>query len=84
MAKFIDDEVEGLKDKGLIYDVRSNYAAKVVLAPKDNSWRMCLNYKGLNSRTVSDRYPLPNIEDLYQAMEGCQYFSKIDLLSGYW
>ena len=71
-------------DKGLIYPASSNYAAKVVLAPKGNTWRMCLDYKGLNKRTITDKYPLPNIEDLYAAMIGSKYFSKIDLLSDYW
>ena len=84
MSKFIDDEVGALYEKGLIYDTKSNYAAKVVLAPKGDTWRMFLDYKGLNKRTVSDKFPLPNIEDLYASMEGCRYFSKIDLLSGYW
>ena len=45
---------------------------------------MCLDYKGLNRRTVVDKYPLPNIEDIYASMVGSKYFSKIDLLSGYW
>ena len=45
---------------------------------------MCLDYRGLNARTISDKYPLPNIEDIYAKVAGKKYFSKIDLLSGYW
>ena len=84
MTSFIDTEVHELLEKGLIYPTGSNYAAKVVLAPKGDTWRMCLNYKGLNERIVSDKYPLPNIEDIFASMIGCKYFSKIYLLSRYW
>ena len=45
---------------------------------------MCLNYVGLNSHTRPDRYPLPNIEDIYPWMPGKRFFSIIDLLFGYW
>ena len=57
MAKFIDKEVQDLLDKGLIYSSNSSYAAKVILAPKGDSWRMCLNSVGVNKKTVRDRYP---------------------------
>ena len=84
LAKFIVDEVQGLLDKGLIYPIDSPWAAKVILAPKGESWRMCLNYVALNAKTKADRYPLPNIEDLYTWLGGKRIFSIIDLLSGYW
>ena len=71
-------------DRELIYSSSSPWAAKVVLAPKEDSWRMCLDYRGLNLKTKPDKYPLPHIEDLYQYVATKRYFSKIDLLSGYW
>ena len=80
----ITGEVQALLDKGLIYPVDSQWAAKVILAPKGESWRMCLNYVALNAKTKADRYPLPNIEDLYTWLGGKKVFSIIDLLSGYW
>ena len=45
---------------------------------------MCLNYVGINDKTKIDRFPLPNIEDIYTWLSGKAYFTKIDLLSGYW
>ena len=84
LEEFIDKEIKVLLDKGLIYKSKSSYAAKVVMAPKGESWRMCMNYVAINVKTKPDRYPLPNIEDLHTWLAGKRVFSIIDLLSSYW
>ncbi|GJR95866.1 putative reverse transcriptase domain-containing protein [Tanacetum coccineum] len=45
--------------------------------------RMCIDYKELNKLTIKNRYPLPRINDLFDQLQGSQFFSKIDLRSGY-
>ena len=84
LMEFIDKEIQQLLEKGLIYKSKSSWAAKIIMAPKGESWRMCMNYVGINSKTCPDRYPLPNIEDLHTWLAGKKVFSIIDLLSGYW
>ncbi|GBG85477.1 hypothetical protein CBR_g40118 [Chara braunii] len=44
---------------------------------------MCIDYRDLNAITVKNREPLPRIDDLLDRVQGCRYFSKIDLTSGY-
>ncbi|GBG74915.1 hypothetical protein CBR_g19429 [Chara braunii] len=44
---------------------------------------MCIDYRDLNAITVKNREPLPRIDDLLDRVQGCRYFSKIDLKSGY-
>ncbi|GKB47109.1 putative reverse transcriptase domain-containing protein [Tanacetum coccineum] len=39
--------------------------------------------KRLNSLTVKNRYPLPRTDDLFDQLQGSQFFSKIDLRSRY-
>nr|GEV04604.1 putative reverse transcriptase domain-containing protein [Tanacetum cinerariifolium] len=46
---------------------------------KDESFRMCIDYRELNKLTVKNRYPLPKIDDLF----GSSVYSKINLRSGY-
>ena len=80
----IDEEVEGLLKKGFIERKESNWAAKIILAPKGEGWRMCVNYVGVNAKIRPNRFPLPNIEDIYTWLTGKKIFSIIDLLLGYW
>ncbi|GKF18481.1 putative reverse transcriptase domain-containing protein [Tanacetum coccineum] len=44
---------------------------------------MCIHYRELNKLTVKNRYPLPRIDDLFHQLQGSQFFSKIDLRTGY-
>ncbi|GJZ98275.1 putative reverse transcriptase domain-containing protein, partial [Tanacetum coccineum] len=50
---------------------------------KDGSFRMCIDYHELNKLTVKNRYPLPRIDDLFDQLQGSEFYSKIDLRSGY-
>ncbi|GKE54311.1 putative reverse transcriptase domain-containing protein [Tanacetum coccineum] len=53
------------------------------LTPSELEELMCIDYKELNKLTVKNRYPLPRIDDLLDQLQGSQFFSKIDLRSGY-
>ena len=44
---------------------------------------MCIDYHKLNKVTITNKYPLPRVEDLFHQLERESYFSKIDLRSGY-
>ncbi|GKD26764.1 reverse transcriptase domain-containing protein [Tanacetum coccineum] len=44
---------------------------------------MYIDYRELNQLTIKSRYPLPRIDDLFDHLQGSQYFSKIDIRSGY-
>jgi hypothetical protein len=50
---------------------------------KDGSMRMFVDYHALNEVTIKNKYPLSRIDDLFDQLKGENYFSNIDLRSGY-
>ena len=45
--------------------------------------RLCTDYRELNKITIKNKHPLPQIDDLFNQLNGEKMFSKIDLQSGY-
>ncbi|GBG63173.1 hypothetical protein CBR_g36942 [Chara braunii] len=77
-------QLDELLEKGWIRPSSSPFGAPVLFVPKkEGELRMCIDYRGLNAITVKNVEPLPRIDDLLDRVQGCKYFSKIDLNSGY-
>jgi hypothetical protein len=77
-------QIAELLQRGFIRPSSSPWGALVLfVTKKDGSMRMCIDYRSLNEVTIKNKYPLPRIDDLFDQLQGAQYFSKIDLRSGY-
>ncbi|GBG88314.1 hypothetical protein CBR_g46881 [Chara braunii] len=77
-------QLKELIEKGWIRPSVSPYGSPVLFVPKKGGTsRMCIDYRGLNAITVKKAEPLSRIDDLLDRVQGCRYFSKIDLKFGY-
>ena len=78
-------ELDSMKDRGIIEEMESPWAFPVVIMPKkDGSIRVCVDYRRLNSITITDTYPLPRIDDLLHAAKTTPFMTTIYLTFGYW
>lgn len=73
-----------LYEHGVIEDANSPFSAPIVLvAKKDGSVRICLDFRRLNAITKKDGYPLPRIDTALSSLRGAKVFSALDLNGGY-
>jgi len=69
---------------GLIRPSSSPWGCGVLfLKKKDGTDRLCVDYRPLNKKTIRNKYPLPNITELFEQLKGAKIFSKLDLRMGY-
>lgn len=76
--------INQLLEAQIIRESSSPYASPIVLVKKkDGSLRMCVEYLQLNGKTRKDAFPFPRIEESLEALSGAQWFTTMDLASGY-
>ena len=82
----IEEQIQDMLSNDIIRPSTSPWSAPVVLVKKHNgSMRFCVDFRRLNMVSKSDNYPLPRIDDTLDSlgMSQPQYFSTLDLMSGY-
>lgn len=74
-----------MEEQGIIRKSVSEYASPLVLVwKKDGSLCICTDFRWLNARTLKDAHPLPHQSDCLAALGGNNYFSTLDLTSGFY
>jgi hypothetical protein len=77
-------QLQDLLEKGFIRPSASPWGCPTLFVKnKDNSLRLCVDYRPLNAVTIKNKYPLRCIDILFDQLTGAKVFSKIDLRSGY-
>ena len=78
-------EVDKLQSDRMVEPSCSPFARSTILFnKKDESWRLCIDYRKLNSVTMKDAHPLPRVEDIFDTLAGLKSFTSLDVAMGYY
>ncbi len=89
----VKKQVETMVQNGIISESDSPWNFPVIFVNKkiiDNEGnekpdrRMCVDLRALNERSKKINFPIPTVDSTIQSLNGCQYFSSLDVLSGFW
>jgi len=76
--------MDKLLQKGIVEHSESEWAANNVFVPKrDGSMRCTTDFRALNSRTVSDQYPMESVRETLDWLASKKVFTAFDLKDGY-
>ena len=76
--------IEDLLNRNFIKKSKSPYSSPVVcVRKKDQTLRLCVDYRALNQKTTPDRHPIPRIQETLDSLGGNTYFSVLDLGKAY-
>jgi hypothetical protein len=78
-------QLQDLLEKGFIWPSSSPWGCPAIFVKKkDQTLRMCVDYRPLNEVTIKNKYPLLRIDILFDQLTGARVFSKIDLRLRYY
>lgn len=85
----VQQQVKKMLTDGIIKESISPYTSPVWVVPKKSDasgrrkFRLVIDYRKLNEKTINDKYPIPEITDILDKLGKATYFSTIDLVSGF-
>lgn len=85
----VQTQIKKMLHDGIIKESISPYTSPIWVVPKKSDasgkkkFRLVIDYRKLNEKTISDKYPIPEITDILDKLGRTKYFSTIDLVSGF-
>lgn len=78
-------EIGTMLELGVIEPSKSEWSSPIVIVPKkDDTLRICIDFRKLNAQSRFDAYPMPRIDDLLERIGQARYITTLDLCKGYW
>ena len=80
----IDDTIEKMMEAGIVEEANSPWSANLVVVSRTDEQgrpttpRVTIDFRGLNSITYKDKFPLPHIQDCLRALDRAAFTSVID------
>jgi hypothetical protein len=85
----VQNQINEMLNQNIIRPSSSPWSSPIWIVPKKadasgkKKWRIVVDFRKLNNKTTEDRYPIPNINDILDKLGKCNYFSTIDMKSGF-
>lgn len=85
----VKSQINKMLSDGIIEPSESPYNFPIWVVPKKDDasgrrkWRIVIDYRKLNEQTIEDKYPLPLIESVLDNLGRAEYFTTLDLASGF-
>ena len=85
----VDRQVKQLLEDVIIVKSNSPWNSPLLVVPKkagpdgERKWRMVVDFRRLNEKTIGDAYPLPDITEILDQMGQSNYFTCLDMVMGY-
>jgi len=68
-----------------IEDLKSPYSSPIVMVKKKTGkWRLCVDFRQINAKSVKDAYPMPHMNYILDQLSEARYISTVVLKDGYW
>lgn len=86
----VQDQISKMLDQQIIQPSESAWSSPIWVVPKKadasgkTKWRLVVDFRKLNEKTLDDKYPIPNIADILDKLGNCNYFTTLDLASGFY
>lgn len=75
----LKEQLRQLLEQGFARPSVSPWGAPVLFQKnKDGTFRLYIDYRGLNQLTIKNKYPIPRIDELLDRLHGIEIFTKID------
>ena len=79
VEEWVNSQVNKLKDMGVIRESKSPFGPVVVVKKKVGDFRLCIDYRRLNSVTITPIYSIPDSQSLFNHLSQATMFSSIDI-----
>jgi hypothetical protein len=86
----IDKQIKKMLREDIIEETNSEWSSPILLVPKkeddkgNKKWRLVVDFRKINDVIQDDKFPLPNITEILDALSGSIYFSHLDLNQGFY
>lgn len=86
----VRDQINKMLEQNIVRPSDSAWSSPIWIVPKKSDasgkikWRLVVDFRKVNEKTIDDKYPLPNITDVLDKLGRCQYFTTLDLASGFY